>query len=176
MSSAPVHVDTLPAPVRQVDWIGALVAENVVMRWGSNGCGELGVPTAFLDWSNVPVAIENLEGTPVRIGDGGDFACVAMEDGRVQCWGENYHGELGRGYTGAPSAIPTDVVDLSGPAVDVCTAGRTVCALLVDGGIMCWGQGGGGMLGDGLDPMECPEWDSCLFPTPVKVIGFGPEE
>ena len=44
-----------------------------------------------------------------------------------------------------------------------------------DGSIMCWGDGDDGRLGNFLVPPVCPEWDSCLFPTPVHVIGFGPE-
>lgn len=174
-SSVPVHLVDLPAPVVEVDGTGALVAGNVVMRWASNAYGQFGVPPSEMDWSNVPVAVEGLEGTPMEIGNGGFFACAVMSDGRVQCWGRNQYGQLGRGMTSEYSSNPQDVVGLSGPATTVCTGSNSVCALMGDGGIMCWGDGDDGKLGNFLDSPDCPEWDSCLFPTPVHVIGFGPE-
>ena len=44
-----------------------------------------------------------------------------------------------------------------------------------DGSIKCWGQGSGGRLGNDIDVTTCQEWDDCIFPEPVDVLGFGPE-
>jgi alpha-tubulin suppressor-like RCC1 family protein len=163
-------------PVRQIDYTAALVAGDTVVGWGSNNSGQLGVPASDVSWTSVPIVAQGIEGTPIGIAKGSAFACALVDDGRVQCWGENYRGELGRGSTGEPNSNPADVVGLFGPAVEICISGSTACVLMDDGSIMCWGDGDDGKLGNSLDSMECPEWDSCLFPTPVSVIGFGPEE
>jgi alpha-tubulin suppressor-like RCC1 family protein len=84
----------------------------------------------------------------VDLAAGGFHTCAAITDGSVKCWGFNANGQLGHGSTVLHSNTPVIVESLSN-AVSV-TAGRDhTCAVLSDGGLMCWGANGYGQLGDG---------------------------
>jgi len=90
-------------------------------------------------------------------------SCAVLTGGKVACWGENSHGQLGDGTTTGPqtcyeaafscSTIPVLVNGITN-AVQVATnsdlenAAESACALLVTGGIDCWGYGG---LGTGTE-------------------------
>ena len=98
-------------------------------------------------------------GGAIAIDGGHDHTCAVLEDGGVQCWGLNDAGQLGDG-TLNPSSTPVDVCATgSGPAceggsrlegiVDVAAGFAHTCALTDAGGVLCWGAGGKGQLGDG---------------------------
>jgi alpha-tubulin suppressor-like RCC1 family protein len=63
--------------------------------------------------------------------------CALLHDGTVACWGENVHGELGRGITADPAAEPTPerVVGLSNVA-----ALEHTCAIDRSDETWCWGR------------------------------------
>jgi len=106
--------------------------------------------------SNVPVAVTTsgaLSGkTVTSIAVGYQHTCVIASDGKAYCWGSQGRGQLGNGST-TPSSTPV-AVDTSGVL-----AGKTLkeiyagyehtCAISTDGLAYCWGDNGGGKLGDG---------------------------
>jgi hypothetical protein len=80
-------------------------------------------------------------GPPIRARalSAGDFHICATNGIVVHCWGENGHGQLGRGDTVA-SVMREPVIDL--PAMDVMAldaGGRSSCALMADRSMWCWG-------------------------------------
>ncbi|MCH7580086.1 MAG: hypothetical protein IIB22_07575 [Chloroflexi bacterium] len=92
-------------------------------------------------------------GGAIAIDGGHDHTCAVLEDGGVQCWGQNTSGQLGDGTLEA-STTPVDVCAAgSGPAcvggsrlegiVDVAAGFAHTCALTDQGGVLCWGTGGG---------------------------------
>ena len=98
-------------------------------------------------------------GGAIAIDGGHDHTCAVLEDGGVQCWGQNTSGQLGDGTLEA-STTPVDVCAAgSGPAcvggsrlegiVDVAAGFSHTCVLTEDGGVLCWGNGEAGQLGDG---------------------------
>jgi hypothetical protein len=80
-----------------------------------------------------------------------------MAGGGVRCWGYDPLGELGHNYTqnigdGDPagqSIIEAGDVPLNGKAVAIATGTHHTCALMVGGGVKCWGAGSFGQLGYG---------------------------
>ncbi|MCP9955542.1 RCC1 domain-containing protein [Actinomadura madurae] len=94
-----------------------------------------------------------------RIDAGVRHTCVVDDGFAVRCWGQNHDGQLGHGRNAdpgwrrigdneAPSAA--DPVDLGGNlAWKVATGALHSCAVLVDGGVVCWGQNRFGVLGSG---------------------------
>jgi len=77
-------------------------------------------------------------------------ACVIVDGGTVECWGDNDEGQLGNGDAGTSSATP---VAVSVPGITAPTAlaagGNHTCALLPGGTVECWGEGDHGELGNG---------------------------
>ena len=96
-------------------------------------------------------------GTASSISAGGEHTCAVLSGG-VKCWGSGEFGQLGdaRDDTTMPAdtsgshwrLVPVDVVGLSGVTAVSAGVGHT-CALLENGGVKCWGEGGSGRLGYG---------------------------
>jgi alpha-tubulin suppressor-like RCC1 family protein len=74
--------------------------------------------------------------------------CVLVEDGSVWCWGDNEAQQLGEGTSNLWSQTPVQMKKL--PAVAQVAVGNfTICALTRSGGVLCWGYGSDGELGNG---------------------------
>jgi alpha-tubulin suppressor-like RCC1 family protein len=97
----------------------------------------------------------------VAIVVGADHSCAALSDGRLKCWGENDHGQLGNGTTIDINAVSGNGGDINLPAMTPINLGATrsaigvaagndhTCALLDDHSIKCWGKNYDGQLGNG---------------------------
>lgn len=76
-----------------------------------------------------------------------------MSDGAVYCWGSGRVGHLGTGNTADIGDDETPAsqspIDLGGPAVQISSSQDHTCAVLEDGGVICWGLGEYGRLGQG---------------------------
>ena len=96
------------------------------------------------------------------IAAGGGHSCRITAQSGVECWGENFAGQLGDG-TGMPSPTPVPVVGLS-TGVQAITAGtHHTCAVTTAGAAFCWGTNNQGQLGDGTNTLRT---------TPVPVTGL----
>ncbi len=89
--------------------ICALTRNNAVKCWGSNYVGQLG--NESLPASSVPVDVSGLGTHMLAIATGGYHTCVLNEGAGVECWGQNYQGELGN-PSKLYSATPVNVVGL----------------------------------------------------------------
>jgi alpha-tubulin suppressor-like RCC1 family protein len=84
-------------------------------------------------------------------------SCALLADGRVKCWGYNYNGFAGVGDSvsrgdgpGEMGAnLPSAELGTGKTAVSIAASGPSVCALLADGSVKCWGQNFYGDLGLG---------------------------
>jgi alpha-tubulin suppressor-like RCC1 family protein len=83
---------------------------------------------------------------PGVIAGGQNHTCALRSTGKVDCWGRNFHGQLGIGTTSNQEAAPVLVSDLSD--VTAITAGENhTCALLATGKVKCWGDNAQKQLG-----------------------------
>jgi hypothetical protein len=140
----------------------AVLKTGEVDCWGDGLYGELGDGTYYLYaqslGSSVPVEVVaqtdsgSLTGVSSVASDG-DAPCALLESGDVTCWGDGGFGELGDGKV-LDSAFPVPVMSTSGASAlshvsDIASDGTGFCAVITtDGGIVCWGLGGNGQLGN----------------------------
>ncbi|HLT35616.1 MAG TPA: DUF4215 domain-containing protein, partial [Enhygromyxa sp.] len=134
----------------------ALTWAGQVKCWGNNIVGLLGQGNEdLLDGDETPASLGwiDIGGPAIDIAAGGNHNCALLEDHSVVCWGYNLHGQLGYGHTNnigddeLPSSV--GVIELDGEAADLGLGGSHSCALMVGGGVRCWGQGSAGQLGYG---------------------------
>lgn len=87
---------------------------------------------------------------------GKDFACALFDDGDVRCWGGNGRGQLG---TESDESVSMRSVVGENRTVDVgsnvhvthlAALSQSVCAILSDESVKCWGSNDFGALGAGL--------------------------
>jgi alpha-tubulin suppressor-like RCC1 family protein/fibronectin type 3 domain-containing protein len=143
----------------------ALLSDGTAKCWGNNGNGQLGNGTTAN--SNIPHAVSSLSGA-TAIAAGGFHTCALLSNGTVNCWGYNLAGQVGNGTTTdstTPVTVGNAVSILSG-ATAIGAGDDHTCALLSGGTAQCWGDGGLGQLGNGLDGVSN---NSSL---PVGVIGL----
>jgi cysteine-rich repeat protein len=160
-------------PVKQIAASGyhtcALLASGGVRCWGMGEWGELGYGNNvdFFPDTTEDVNIVGNNETPASMGDvdvggevqqivaGGHRTCALLTSGAVRCWGAGDGGALGYGNTDTIGDDETPAsagdVDVGGPVRQLSVGNGVVCALLVTGGLRCWGYvwTGGGSLGYG---------------------------
>lgn len=93
---------------------------------------------------------------PIAIAAGSFHTCALLQGGVVEWWGNNRVGELGVPISTTPLTSPSPVVVQSSSGTGFLTGvtaisagGSHTCALLVSGGIQCWGDNTYGQLGNG---------------------------
>jgi alpha-tubulin suppressor-like RCC1 family protein len=134
----PVEVTGLP-PVDDVaiHWSHACARTRTkeLWCWGVGSEGQLGARTGP---RGQPRQVPGLP--PVaQIALGRAHTCIRSEAGEVWCWGRNTRGQLGRGDTSKFSDSPARVPGLAG-VVSLAAYGDTSCAVVADGGVLCWGD------------------------------------
>ncbi len=131
----------------------AILAGGTVNCWGRDSQGQLGNDIALVD-SPIPVAVAGIT-TATSLAAGRAHTCAVLADGTGRCWGNNSTGELGMGNVTPPQPTPVRVYGLNN-ATQIATddtTGRaafldeTTCALIVDGTVVCWGDGDQGTRG-----------------------------
>ncbi len=141
----------------------ALTGGGAVWCWGYNGAGQLGDGTTTQRLT--PVAVSGLGSGVVAVAAGHSHTCALTSGGAVQCWGDNYYGQLGDG-TQTPRPTPVAVSGLGSGVVAVAAGDFHTCAVTSGGALQCWGANDYGELGDGTQTWR-------LTPVPVSGLGSG---
>ncbi len=154
----------------------AITTQGGVVCWGADQYGQLGrgdsdasALVAAVDPSPQPVALP-AGTTAVQIESAVASTCALLSDHTVWCWGDNAYGELGTGsavpgFSARPAQVPglTNIVQIaSGPG------GWTVCALLQEGSVRCWGANDADQLGVDTSGDAGPDQDP--HPVPIHVL------
>jgi alpha-tubulin suppressor-like RCC1 family protein len=86
------------------------------------------------------------------------YLTCAVENGGVQCWGDNTAGALGESAYGdgstVRSSVPVKIPGLGAGATAVGAGDGYACALTMDGSVLCWGS------------------STTLSPVPFQVTGL----
>ncbi|MCK5071818.1 MAG: hypothetical protein KAQ98_00215 [Bacteriovoracaceae bacterium] len=123
---------------------------------GTFGCAIVGVTRIAYCWGENGVNPDRLYAAPLmanvdQLDVGGYHTCAIVNDG-VQCWGDNYYGQLGDNNDPNDSATAVNVedslgVDITG-VIQVVSGKYHSCAITTDTGVKCWGRNYDGQLGD----------------------------
>lgn len=146
----PVDVSGLSSGVRSIsagwDHTCAVTTAGGVLCWGQNEHGELGDGTRTDRLR--PVGVVGLSSGVAAVSAGFDQTCALLDNGAVQCWGQNATGEVGDG-TSTLRTHPVDVLGLSRGVASISAGYDHTCAVTNNGGALCWGNNASGELGDG---------------------------
>ncbi len=128
----------------------AFTGSGSLKCWGLNAYGELGDGKKEQSVQPVPVLPAGIgPQAVVMVATGENHTCVLTEQGGVKCWGSNQYGQLGDGSTTPRYTVSSDV-NLPGKAKAIVAGLDYACALIIDGGVLCWGNNGYQQLGDSL--------------------------
>ena len=147
----------------------AILDNDRIKCWGSNGSGQLGLgdtddrgdDTGEMG-DNLPYVDLGTGRTAKAVSTGEGHTCAILDNNKVKCWGGNRNGEsgggqLGLGDTDARGNDPNEMGD-NLPYVDLGTertakaisiGGIHTCAILDNDRIKCWGSNDSGELGLG---------------------------
>jgi hypothetical protein len=146
------------------DFACTLTGTGAVVCWGDDSEGELG-NDAGGGAAFVPVQTFGFGSGALSVSAGAeDSTCAVTAGGSVMCWGVDNEGQLGNGTTSSkPSLVPVQVTGLTSGVTQVSAGAYSACAVTAGGGVMCWGEGGAGQLGNG---------SSTTSSVPVQVVGL----
>ncbi|RIJ77566.1 hypothetical protein D1871_06230 [Nakamurella silvestris] len=131
------------------------IADGIGYCWGNNDSGQLGNDNAPTG-SHVAVPVKGaLTGKRISaISVGRDHACGILV-GKAYCWGDNSKGQLGNNNAPNDSAVPVavrqDAGILAGKTVTAISAGDEHTCAIADAKAYCWGNDGGGRLGNNTE-------------------------
>ena len=135
----------------------ALSSTGKVLCWGGGAHGQLG--NDGLGDTDHPVEVVDGDGSVnpltniAQLATGDDHTCALTNDGEVQCWGLGVSGQLGNDGT-VDKDHPVTVVESSGSInplkniIQISSKSNHVCSVTSWGGVLCWGEGTGGELGN----------------------------
>lgn len=141
----------------------AIVSNGSVQCWGSGAFGSVLVKASAPATS--PMALAGLSGavssisTTVGAQGSYDHSCGIFSGGVVQCWGDNFSGELGNGSTvltsppvqvqGLSSVVAISAGGSSGFQITPGNNNQFTCAVKSAGTVHCWGDNFRGQIGNG---------------------------
>lgn len=147
--------------------------DGSVSCWGGNTYGQVGQPVSGSPSCTVskgssatpcftsPMVVPGLVDV-AEVRGGELYTCARKNDQTVWCWGDNTFGVLGDG-TKTSRSMPAPVMDLAKDVAEIAAGRWFACARHQTGTVSCWGQNGGGQLGNNSTS------DSA---RPVAVVGI----
>lgn len=150
-----------------------MTALGGVKCWGINGAGQLGDGETYQN-RPYPDDVQGLTDGVEAISAGHQHTCVLTTSGGVKCWGQDIYGQLGDGAIGPNRPVPEYVQGLKSGVIAIASGYWHTCALTISGGVKCWGNDGGGQLGDGIvEPDRATPTDVQGLTSGVTAISAG---
>lgn len=173
-SADPVQVIGLTSGVRSIA-AGtyhncALLIDGRVKCWGFNPDGRLGTGNFIEGNLSTPefVVVDNTDSPLTSVAKtvtGFWHNCALIQDGSIQCWGDDLFGQLGMEPPNGSYIISYPVeVPFDGEFVDVSAGEAHSCGVANDGFVYCWGGNLNAGLGNGSSDSEI-----IAHPIPEKV-------
>lgn len=141
----------------------ALTSSGGAKCWGQNTYSQLGDNGSSNQLT--PANVYGFTSGVKTLGAGDYHTCAVTTAGSAKCWGRNAYGNLGDG-TASSRSIPTQVTGLDSGVKAIEPGLNHTCAVLLSGGVKCWGENGNGQLGDGTIVRR-------YFPVDVYGLTYG---
>ncbi|CAJ1937769.1 unnamed protein product [Sphenostylis stenocarpa] len=139
----------------------AVTTDSLVLSWGHNQNGELGLGTT--EDSLLPQKVQKFEGIPIKmVAAGAEHSVAITEDGNLYGWGWGRYGNLGLGDRNdrlLPEKVTVDGYKITQVA---CGWRHTIC-VSSSGGLYTYGWGKYGQLGHG-------DFEDHLVPCKVEAL------
>jgi len=148
----------------------ALMTNGEVKCWGDNENAQLGDGATINQ--NKPVNVVGLSSGVKAVAAGDGHTCALTGSGGIKCWGRNTSGQLGDGTT-LERRTPVDVNGLTSGVQAIATGISHTCALMISGGVKCWGNNYEGELGDGTTINRSTPIDVSDLRDEVQTIATG---
>ena len=97
--------------------------------------------------ARTPFIVKELTGAVVQMAAGGGYTCALTTADGVKCWGDNYFSQLGDG-TDLGSGKPVNAIGATHNVLRIASGSGHVCALMMEGGVHCWGDCSSGQCSD----------------------------
>ena len=166
----------------------AILDDGSVRCWGRNNLGQLGDGTNLNRNSPVQVNLGHNR-TAVSVSAGVDFTCALLDNGNISCWGDNSFGILADGSTNHSNSPVTVNHSAGNRPVSISSSGKSVCAIMENGSVRCWGKTytvfvSGGLVTNGSIPISLPSgrtavdidgtaWHTCAILDNASVNCWG---
>ncbi|MFZ6026487.1 MAG: RCC1 repeat-containing protein [Chloroflexota bacterium] len=131
----------------------ALLNAGSVKCWGGGYEGQLGfIPE---NWqTSIPTDVPGLTSGVSQIVAGVYHSCAILSNAALQCWGNNYAGQVGNGSM-ADQYSPQPVVGAESAVSQVSGGDSHTCAV-IDQQVSCWGSNLFGQVGNGQTGLYAP--------------------
>ena len=142
----------------------AILDNGLIKCWGYNFFGQLGAGNNT-NLGDTPgemgdsLLTVNLgtNRTVVQISTNLNHSCALLENSGVKCWGDASGGVLGQGNSDVLGDDPGEISDslpaislgTNRKAIQISAGNASVCAILNNGSLKCWGENSHGQLGRG---------------------------
>lgn len=155
----------------------ALDDQGRVYCWGRNNFGQLGLGHTVSTGANTPANVAGpvpLQQRATMLASGHSHTCALLEDSDVICWGEAFHGDLGRGNANHIGNNETpgqlEGIRLGVKARSIHAGWHQSCAISIHDTLHCWGSNNEGQLGYGHN-QPIGDDEAPLAAGPVDVGG-----
>lgn len=152
----PMNLSVQASVVFAFDEVSAVLARGDDQLWFSGLFGNILTPT--------PRREALFDGGVSFIVGSANHACMINARSELWCVGSGAQGQLGYPLGNSMPQPLRPVPDI-GPVKDVCTGLGFTCAVIVDGGVRCFGEGSFGQLGSGAFGSS---------PAPLPVLSLPP--
>jgi alpha-tubulin suppressor-like RCC1 family protein len=133
----------------------AVADDGTVYGWGDSRWGLLafpqGNPGSWFSAKPIGASPYGFSGKVEALTLGDNHGCALIDNGHIQCWGDNESGQLGLGYATPTWAQAIQDVPALVDVVQIDAGGDATCALMRTGEIYCWGANTYGQAGHPSD-------------------------
>ncbi len=149
----PNGVESFTAISTNANFSCAIANTGTIYCWGAGPNGQIG--NSNNGQVNVPTAVTMPNGVTsfTAVSTNLNFSCALANTGQVYCWGKGGSGQIGNGTYTTNVNLPTLVTMPNGVTsfTSISTNSNFSCALANNNNLYCWGNGGAGQIGNGIE-------------------------